>query len=129
MSVHTVPLRLTYAVVGLLMPRVAKPKRQRGRHFVREWREYRGLSQEQMASFVYLSRENYGRIEAGKVPYNQDFLELAAAALNCSPGDLISRSPANGSAPSLVLERLSAVDAKTVERAAALLKALVDSGD
>jgi transcriptional regulator with XRE-family HTH domain len=75
------------------MPSIRKPKRQRTAHFMRAWREYRNLSQEQMAGRVDMSRENYSRIENGKVPYNQDILEMAAVALNCSASDLLERDP------------------------------------
>lgn len=47
-----------------------------------------------MSLRVDMSRENYSKIEAGKVPYNQDFLEQAAYALNCSVSDLLERDPA-----------------------------------
>ena len=40
-----------------------------------------------------MSAPNYGRIENGKVPYDQDFLEATAYALRCEPADLISRDP------------------------------------
>lgn len=75
------------------MPSVKKPERQRTRTFIRAWRDFRGLSQEQMAGRVDMSRENYSKIENGKVPYNQDFLEMSAVALNCSVSDLLERDP------------------------------------
>jgi transcriptional regulator with XRE-family HTH domain len=75
------------------MPSIKKPERQRTRTYIRAWREYRGLSQEQMAGRVDMSRENYSRIENGKVPYNQDVLEMAAVGLSCSTSDLLERDP------------------------------------
>jgi transcriptional regulator with XRE-family HTH domain len=75
------------------MPPVKKPPRQRRRHFIREWRETRGLTQEQVADRIGISATNLGRIENGKVPYNQDFLEEAAVALSCEPWDLLNRDP------------------------------------
>lgn len=75
------------------MPPVKKQPRQRGRTFIRAWRKYRGLSQEELASRVNMSRENWSKIESGKVPYNQDMLELAALALGCRAGDLLDKDP------------------------------------
>jgi transcriptional regulator with XRE-family HTH domain len=75
------------------MPSVARPKRQRQRTFIAEWREFRGLNQQRAAERMGISRENYGRIENGKVPYNQDTLEMAAAAFSCSVSDLLERDP------------------------------------
>ena len=40
-----------------------------------------------------ISRENYSRLENGKVPYNQDTLEACAEALACTASDLIDRNP------------------------------------
>lgn len=75
------------------MPPVVKPPRKRSRHFIGKWREYRGLSQDQLAERIGMSRANYSKIERGVVPYSQDFLEEAANALNCEPADLIMRDP------------------------------------
>lgn len=75
------------------MPSVKKPERLRTRTFVRAWREHRRLTQEQMAGRLDMSRENYSKIENGKVPYNQDFLEMAALAMQCNASDLLERNP------------------------------------
>lgn len=75
------------------MPPVPKPARQRQRHFIREWRKFRGLTQDQVAARIEKSRENYSKIERGLVPYSQDVLEPLADALSCDPGDLLNRDP------------------------------------
>lgn len=75
------------------MPPVKRPPRQRRRHFIKEWREYRDLTQEQVADRIGISPTTFGRIENSKVPYNQDFLEEAAYALMCEPWDLLNRDP------------------------------------
>jgi transcriptional regulator with XRE-family HTH domain len=75
------------------MPSIRKPERQRTRTFIKAWREHRRLSQDQVAGRIEMSRENYGRIENGKIPYNQDVLEMAAIALNCSVSDLLEQDP------------------------------------
>lgn len=75
------------------MPPIKKPQRQRRRHFIREWRDYRGLTQEQVADRIGIAPTTFGRIENNKVPYNQDFLEEAAYALRCEPWDLLHVDP------------------------------------
>jgi len=75
------------------MPRVAKPKRSRTKHFLREWRDFRGLSLAEAAEPLQTSDSNLARIEKGHVPYNQDLLELAAQAYRCSLCDLLSHDP------------------------------------
>lgn len=63
------------------------------RQFIRAWRNHRGLTQEDLAARVGVSREYVSYIETGKRRYDQNFLEAAAEALNCTPADLIMRDP------------------------------------
>ena len=75
------------------MVRIAKPRRQRTRHYIAAWREHKGLTQEQLAGRIEMSRENLSKIEAGKEPYRQDFLEACADAMDVSKSDLLDRDP------------------------------------
>lgn len=68
-------------------------KKQPQRHFIQEWRKFRGLSQELMAERMGIARSYISHIENGKRRYDQLFLESAAHALNCTPADLIMRDP------------------------------------
>lgn len=63
------------------------------RHFIREWRKFRGLNQEQLAERIGIGKPYVSKIETGKRRYDQPFLEAAAAALNCSVADLLVRDP------------------------------------
>lgn len=61
------------------------------------------------------------RIESGKQPYTQDFLEAAASVLSCEPSDLIVRDPNIADAPwtledALAREGLGIAETKTVVR-------------
>jgi transcriptional regulator with XRE-family HTH domain len=87
------------------MPPVKRPPRQRRRHYIKEWREFRGMTQEAAAEQLDVSATTWGRIEAGRVPYNQDFLERAAEALSCEPWDLLNRNP-QGAGAVIDAERL-----------------------
>lgn len=75
------------------MPPVAKPKRQYRRTFLKEWREYRGLSQEQASERLEMDRSNLSRVERGQIPYSQGLLEAAAEAYSCEPWDLLNVNP------------------------------------
>lgn len=75
------------------MPPIPKPKRQRTKHFIREWRKFRELTQEAVADRMGIAATTFGRVERGVVPYDQDFLEVAADALRCDPWDLLHRDP------------------------------------
>ncbi|MBV9511815.1 MAG: helix-turn-helix transcriptional regulator [Caulobacteraceae bacterium] len=63
------------------------------RHFVRQWRKHRGLTQEQLAERIGIARSYLTKIERGDRRYDQPFLEAAADALRCDPSDLIVRDP------------------------------------
>lgn len=63
------------------------------RHFIKEWRKHRGLTQDQLAERIGLDRAYLSKIESGKRRYDQPFLEAAAVALQCEPADLIVRDP------------------------------------
>ena len=76
------------------MPRVGNPKHRR-RHFIRAWREYRGLTQEQLADRLSTTKANISRIENLRQGYTQDFLEACADALRTDPASLIMRDPSD----------------------------------
>jgi transcriptional regulator with XRE-family HTH domain len=62
-------------------------------HYIKEWRKHRGLTQEQLAERIGIARSYLTKIERGSRRYDQPFLEAAADALRCEPGDLIMRDP------------------------------------
>jgi transcriptional regulator with XRE-family HTH domain len=62
-------------------------------HRIREWRKYRGLTQEQLAERIGIARSYLTKIERGSRRYDQPFLEAAAEALRCEPADLIRIDP------------------------------------
>lgn len=81
------------------MPAVKRPKRVRRRTFLREWRQYRRMTLEQVAARISYHYTNLVRIEAGTVQYTQDLLEQLAEVYLCSPADLLSHSPQLAAAP------------------------------
>jgi len=74
------------------MPRVGNPKHRRPT-FIRAWREFRGLTQEQLADRLSTTKANISRIENLRQGYTQDFLEACADALRTDPASLIMRDP------------------------------------
>jgi transcriptional regulator with XRE-family HTH domain len=63
------------------------------KHYIREWRKFRGLTMERLSEMTGLSKPVLSRIERGDQRYNQQVVEELAAALACTPGDLIMRDP------------------------------------
>lgn len=81
------------------------------RTFIKQWREYREMSQEELAEKVaeYLleneiSERGYtyasiGRIENGRMPYSQPIMEGIAKALGVSVATLITTAPPKDGEP------------------------------
>lgn len=105
------------------MAPVPKPKRERTKHFFREWREKCGLTQEQAIGRLGWSQSKISRLEAGETPYNQDDLEAAAVAYDCSTTALISIDPTKEGE---VIDLLRLI--KDNDQAIRLLRALAETG-
>jgi transcriptional regulator with XRE-family HTH domain len=73
-------------------PRKPAPKAP-VRHYVKQWREYRGLSQEQLADRVDRSRGLISQIESGTTALTEDMIYALADALSCAPWDLLRVNP------------------------------------
>lgn len=102
--------------------------RELGKHYIREWRKYRGLSLRRLAERMELepgvaltSHANIQRIEKNEQPYTQEILEAIADALDCAPTDLLSVDPAkNGE----VVDLLRLINDKNRDQAVRVLRAL-----
>lgn len=76
------------------MPRVLpRPKRHAPRHYIKQWRTFRNLTQEQLAERVGVTHGALSQLERGLTNYTQPMLESLAFALQCEPADLIMRNP------------------------------------
>lgn len=99
------------------------PKPERPRHFIREWRKFRGLTQERLAERVDVTAGAISQLENGIVSYTQPTLEALAYALQCEPGDLLSRDPALDGA---VLDLMRLIRQKDQATIAAIIRGLPD---
>ena len=70
----------------------AKPRRP-VRHYVKEWRTYRDLTQDQLAERVNKSRGLISQIESGVTDLTEDMIYAIADAVNCAPWDLLRVNP------------------------------------
>lgn len=68
-------------------------KGSKARHFLREWRKFRGYTLEKAAERVGMTHQNLGKIERGKVPYNETLLDILADIYRTDKGSLIMRDP------------------------------------
>jgi transcriptional regulator with XRE-family HTH domain len=61
--------------------------------FVRQWRKHRGLSQETLAERAGLSPPSISQLETGNQGFTDKSLARIAAALDCTPADLLVHDP------------------------------------
>lgn len=78
---------------GRMVKRIGQDRAVMRKTYFREWREFRGLSQEALAEKLGTNKSGVSKIENGQNYYNQSSLEAWADALGCEPSDLISRPP------------------------------------
>lgn len=91
--------------------------------FLREWRENRGLTQQQLADRLDTTAATVSRIESGKRDYTGDFLWACAYALNCHASDLLSRPPTQPSLDALTRD----APEKLREKLQLVVKTILDS--
>jgi transcriptional regulator with XRE-family HTH domain len=63
------------------------------RHFIREWRKFRGLTLERLAERIDVTAGAVSQLERGDTNYTQPMLEALADALQTTPGALVSWPP------------------------------------
>jgi transcriptional regulator with XRE-family HTH domain len=82
------------------MAPVKKPPMSLGKTFLKEWRSYRGVSQQAAADFISVSRGLLSKIENAQSPYLQQHVEGLARLYESTPAELIGRDPTQPARPS-----------------------------
>jgi transcriptional regulator with XRE-family HTH domain len=97
------------------------PKRPR-RQYLRQWRELRGLTQEQVAERLDTSKGQVSRWESGGRGMSAGVIEALEEALQLEPGDIF-RDPAQPSVDELLRNATPEQRQQVLSVVAALLKA------
>lgn len=102
-----------------------------GRHYLKEWRLYCGLTQDQLVAKLSdpaigsgITKGTISKIENGKLPYTQHFLEACAEVFARPVWDLLARDPSDEES---ALNIWNELDEKQKPEATAVLKALRDA--
>lgn len=91
-------------------------------HYIKEWRKFRGMTQEQLAERIGITKSYVTKIEKGSRRYDQPFLEAAAEVLRCDPADLIMRDPTDPEGIWSIWDMLAPVERRQVVEIAKTLK-------
>jgi transcriptional regulator with XRE-family HTH domain len=104
------------------MPRRIGHKKVRRRNFIKEWREFRGLTQAQLAERLECSEASISRVETGKQNLTGDLRDAIASALAVDAASLEMRNPAEQEIWSLWDTARPAQKRQIIEIAKTLLK-------
>lgn len=91
------------------------------KHYVKEWRKFRGLTQERLAERTPFTPGAISQLETGRTQYTQAMIEALSAALDCEPGDLISVNPYKQGE---VVDLMRLINDRNRDQAIRILKAL-----
>lgn len=75
-------------------PGMTKPRKFR-RTYIRQWRQHRGLTLEQLADRVDMTASHFSMLERGQRGYTQETLERVAEALQTDAASLLMRNPSD----------------------------------
>lgn len=73
---------------------MAKQLKQKAvRHYVKEWRKKRDLTQERLAERIDRSRGLISQYESGETELSEETIYALAEAFNIAPGDILNVNP------------------------------------
>lgn len=98
--------------LGMAKPPLHRPT------FIRQWRQKRGYSLDQLAERVPMDKGNLSKVERGLLPYNQDLLERLAEALMTDPASLLMRDPSDSAAIWSLWDKASKIERAQLESVA-----------
>lgn len=93
------------------------------KHYLREWREFRGMTLEQVGPMIPMTHQNLGKIERGATNYTQPVLEALAQIYGTTVADLLVRNPVEPESIYTIWEQLEpAAQSQVVEIAKTFCK-------
>lgn len=101
---------------------MAKKRKAYRRTFIRQWREYRNLTIEQLAGRIEMSPSGLSMLERGQSGYTQARLEQIALALSTDAASLLMRNPQDAEAIWSLWDNASEVERRQITEIAAAIK-------
>lgn len=98
-----------------------------GPNHLRAWREYRGLSQQELADKANTSHQVIGYLERGRTQLSAKWLRLLAPLLDTTPGMLLDHNPSDLDAD--VIDMWSRAPLRQKRQIAEIAKTLTGTDD
>jgi len=112
--------------VSLECCRVSPPADFSTPTYLRQWRRYRGLTQEQLADAVGMTAPTISQLENNKQGFTGETLAKLAHALRCSPAALLGHDPTQEDSLWPVVEAAGHLQARDRQKILAILKVALE---
>lgn len=99
------------------------PEQTNSRHFLREWREFKGYSLEKVGEWIDKSHASVSRYETGLQAVTDELLERLAELYSTDPASLLMRNPLDEDGLWSIYDQLTPTQRK---RATRVLRAMLD---
>jgi transcriptional regulator with XRE-family HTH domain len=106
------------------MGRKRKERLRHPGHYLREWREFRDMTGEQLAEAIGRSPASISQLENGRQGYRQKTLEDLARALRTDPASLLGRNPFDPDGVWALADRISRAPPNARRAAIAVIDSL-----
>lgn len=93
---------------------IGRQRRPARKHFLREWRQFRNFTQQQLADRADLTPGAISQLENFRVKMTQPTLEALADAMNCEPGHIWMVNPQKDDAIWSIWERASEAEKEQI---------------
>jgi transcriptional regulator with XRE-family HTH domain len=95
-------------------------------HYLREWRKFRGMTQQELADALETSKSVISDMERGELQLSPKWLRRIAPILKTQPGYILDHDPAD--LDNDIIDIWSHIDAKDRARAANVLRQFMKTG-
>ena len=110
----------------MLVSHNAKMDKNAGPNYLRAWREFREMTQEELADKVHTSTNMIHYLETGERGLSAKWLRKLAPALKTTPGHLLEHDPNN--VPTDILDIWAAIEERDRKTAIRVLESFSKTG-
>jgi len=95
-------------------------------HYLREWRKYRGMTQQALADALETSKSVISDLERGELQLSPKWLRRLSPVLKVQPGYILDHDP--NELPTDIVDIWGKIDERDREQAARVLRSFVKTG-